>query len=288
MRILITGATGLLGLDVAQAAGGAHELLARSHEQLDILDAAAVRVCVGAERPEVVVNCAAFTDVDGAEDPQRAEIAMAVNGQGAGNVAAAAAAAGAWVLHISSDYVFDGSARRPYVESDRPRPLGVYGQSKLAGEVQVAALAPDCHTIVRSSWLFGAGGSCFPRTILSLARERESLRVVCDQIGSPTYTAHLARALIQMLDRKRGGPPLGVVHLAGSGQCSWFEFARAIVAEAGERCLIEPCTTEEFPRPAPRPPYSVLGSERADELPKMPDWQEGLHQYLATVGAVRR
>lgn len=288
----------MLGRDVASAAAAAgQEVIALSHAQLDVRDAGAVRAAVCAEHPTAVINCAAWTDVDGAERPDAREHALAVNGRGAGHVAGAAAAAGAWVVHISSDYVFDGCARRPYVESDPPAPLSVYGRSKLEGEVAVAKAAPDSHTIVRSSWLFGTGGRCFPQTILSLARERQRLAVVCDQVGSPTFTGHLARALIELVGAQPAGPgkpvdraqpagrrghrcPLGIVHLAAAGQCSWFEFARATVAAAGERCEIVPCATSEYPRPARRPAYSVLGSQRGDELPSMPSWREGLAEYL--------
>ncbi len=287
MQFVITGAAGMLGQDLTAAAKSAgHEVVAMSRAELDISDRAAVEEALSAARADVVVNCAAWTDVDGAESSP--EQALAVNGAGAGNVARAAAASGAWTIHVSSDYVFDGTKRSPYVESDAVGPASSYGRSKLAGERAVAAHAPGRHTIVRSSWLFGAGGPCFPATILRLAGERDELNVVDDQIGCPTFTGHLAVALMDLAARPpvRPSPPLGIVHLAGGGACSWYEFAREIVARAGLRCEVKPCTTADMPRPATRPAYSVLGSERGDEAPAMPPWRQGLTDYTAAMQAV--
>jgi dTDP-4-dehydrorhamnose reductase len=278
MRFAITGAAGMPGQDLHGAATDAgHDVVALTRAELDITDADAVARTLRAAGPDVVVNCAAWTDVDGAE--RSPEQALAVNGAGAGNVARAAAASGAWTIHISSDYVFDGAKRSPYVESDAVGPVSSYGRSKLAGERAVADAAPGRHTIVRSSWLFGAGGPCFPATILRLARERDELKVVDDQVGCPTFTAHLAGALVELGARERR--PAGVTHVAGGGSCSWFEFAREIVAGADVRCEVRPCTTAEMPRPATRPAYSVLRSERGAETPTLPDWREGLERYLA-------
>jgi dTDP-4-dehydrorhamnose reductase len=273
MRTLITGAAGMLGLDLATACTGEVDALSRA--ELDITDPAAVEDAVSRSRPDVVINCAAWTNVDGAEADE--EAATRVNGFGAGVLASAAAAVGAWTLHVSSDYVFDGSKCSPYVESDPVGAATAYGRSKLAGEEAVAAAAPDAHTIVRSAWLFGAGGPCFPKTILRLASDRDSLKVVDDQVGCPTFTGDLARALASLADR----PVLGVVHVAGGGSCSWFEFASAIVEAAGLSCAVMPCTTEEFPRPAPRPAYSVLRSERGSGVPLLPSWQEGLQAFMS-------
>ena len=272
MRLLITGAAGMLGREVSAAAGSA---VALSRSELDITDAGAAGAAVRAAAPDVVVNCAAYTDVDGAEEA--IDEAMAINGAGAGNVARAASAVGAWTIHVSSDYVFDGSKREPYVESDATGPLSRYGISKLAGERAVIEAAPDSHTIVRSSWLFGTGGPCFPATILRLARERDELTVVDDQVGCPTFTAHLARALLELAAAR----PVGIVHVAGSGQCSWYEFAGRIVEGAGLRCRISPGRTEDLARPAPRPAFSVLASER--DAPRLPPWPAGLDEYLTAV-----
>ncbi len=278
MRILITGATGMLGVDVHAAAGAAgHEALALPRAELDITDQAAVDAALGAARPEVVINCAAWTDVDGAEgDPQGA---LAVNGAGPGNLARSAAACGAWTIHVSTDYVFDGSGREPYLESDPTGPICAYGRSKLEGERAVARAAPAAHTIVRSSWLFGAGGPCFPATILRLAGERAELSVVDDQLGCPTFTGHLAPALVELAGPARVG---GIVHVAGGGECSWYELARGIVDSAGLTCEVKPSRTADLARPAPRPAYSVLGTERGAQAPRLPHWREGLAAFLAT------
>jgi dTDP-4-dehydrorhamnose reductase len=284
VRLAITGAAGMLGqalLTAGKAAG--HEVLAFRRADLDITDGAAVAHALRDARPDVVANSAAWTDVDGAERDEPG--ALAVNGAGAGNVARAAAACGAWTIHVSSDYVFDGRKGSPYVESDPVAPLSAYGRSKLAGERAVADAAPERHTIVRSSWLFGPGGPCFPATILRLANEREELKVVDDQIGCPTFTGHLAEALVDLAARAER--PAGIVHVAAGGMCSWFEFAREIVARAGAKCEVKPCTTAEMPRPATRPAYSVLRSERGGEAPGLPAWPEGLERYMALAAAAR-
>lgn len=275
MRLLVTGAEGMLGRDVASAAAAAgYDLTALARADLDITDAAAVATAVKTAGPDVVLNCAAWTDVDGAE--ARAEAALAVNGPGAGHVARAAARAGAWVIHISSDYVFDGEKRTPYLESDPAGPRSQYGRGKLAGEVEVAGAAPERHTIVRSSWLFGAGGGCFPAAILRAGAEREQLTVVDDQVGCPTFTGHLAPALMALAEE----PILGIVHIAGGGSCSWFDFAREIVRQADLDCEVVPGSTANLGRPAPRPAYSVLGSER-DGLAQLAHWRAGLEAFLA-------
>jgi dTDP-4-dehydrorhamnose reductase len=281
MRFVITGAAGMLGQDLIVAARRAgHEVVALSRAELDIVDGAAAAEVLRGARADVVFNCAAWTNVDDAESSP--EQALAVNGAGAGNVARAAAAAGAWTIHISSDYVFDGTKRSPYVESDAVGPVSSYGRSKLAGEREVAAAAPEGHTVVRSSWLFGTGGPCFPATILRLAGERDELKVVDDQIGCPTFTAHLSGALVDLGARR--SRPLDVVHVAGGGACSWYEFAREIVAGADVDCELRPCSTTEMPRPATRPAYSVLGSER--DAPLLPEWRRGLAEYMALTRTV--
>jgi dTDP-4-dehydrorhamnose reductase len=284
MRLAITGAAGMLGQDLLAAANAAgHDVLGFSRADLDITEADAVADALSRARPHAVVNSAAWTDVDGAEGDEAG--AAAVNAAGAGNVARAAAAAGAWTIHISSDYVFDGTKRSPYVESDPVGPQSAYGRTKLAGERAVAAAAPGRHTIVRSSWLFGAGGACFPATILRLASERDELKVVDDQVGCPTFTGQLAAALVELA--ARADRPAGIVHVAGGGSCSWYEFAREIVAGARVPCEVSPCSTAEFPRPATRPAYSVLRSERDEAALVLPAWREGLARYLALVVEVR-
>jgi dTDP-4-dehydrorhamnose reductase len=275
VKLLVTGAGGMLGRDVLAAAERAgHEAVGYARADVDVTDAGAVQRALTAEQPDVVVNCAAYTNVDGAEEDERA--ATDLNGDAAGELAAAAAAVGAAFVQPSTDYVFDGTKRTPYVESDPTAPQSAYGRSKLAGEHATAA-ATDRHFIVRTSWLFGVAGKNFPDTMLGLARERDELKVVDDQVGCPTYTGHLAEAIVQLA----GSDAYGIHHIAGGGgACSWFEFANEIFRQAEVDVSTVPCTTDEFPRPAPRPAYSVLGSERPDAI-RLPDWREGLASYLA-------
>jgi dTDP-4-dehydrorhamnose reductase len=274
LRILVTGADGMLGHDVVRAARYVnHEVIPLSHADLDVCDGPAVERTMAAERPNVVVNCAAYTRVDDAQDDLDA--AMAVNADGARQVAGAASAVGAAVIYPSTDYVFDGSKGRPYVESDEPRALSVYAQSKVAGERETAAVNPR-HWIVRTSWLFGVGGKNFVETMLTLGRELDEVLVVRDQIGCPTYAGHFSDALIQLTERE----DFGLHHIAGGGECSWYEFAEEIFRQAGMDARVLSCTSDEFPRPAPRPPYSALATER-DYAIYLPDWREGLASYLA-------
>jgi dTDP-4-dehydrorhamnose reductase len=277
MRILITGAGGMLGCDVAaEARGRGHEVLALTHSELDITATTAVDALLGAERPEAVVNCAAWTDVDGAESHEDA--AMALNGNGAAALAKVASAQGAQLLHLSTDYVFDGNASSPYRESDATAPRSAYGRTKLAGERAVLAGDPG-HAVVRTAWLFGVGGKNFVATMLAAAASgREEVAVVTDQVGCPTFTGHLAAALIDVAERRIGG----IQHIAGAGQCSWYEFALQIFSQADVRCKVRPVLSGEFPRPAPRPAWSVLESERP-EVPRLAPWQDGLAAYLAEV-----
>ena len=270
MRLLVTGAGGMLGRDVLRAAPEATGL---TRVELDVSDAEAVRAAIREARPEVVVNCAAWTDVDGAEAQEGA--AAEVNALGAGNVAAAAAAAGAAVVHVSTDYVFPGDKSSPYVESDPTGPVSAYGRTKLAGEEAVREANPR-HHVVRTAWLFGAGGPNFVKTMLRLAGEREEVTVVTDQTGCPTYTGHLAAALLEIAAREH----YGVWHAAGAGACSWHDFAVEIFARAGTGTRVAPGRSEDMRRPAPRPAWSVLGTERAEPV-TLPHWREGLEAYLS-------
>jgi dTDP-4-dehydrorhamnose reductase len=279
--LLITGAGGMLGQAlVAEASARGHEHVALDHAGLDVTDAEAVTGAVAQAAPACVINCAAYTDVDGAESDPRG--ALAVNGAGAGNVARAAAAIGARLLHLSTDYVFDGRARRPYVESDPTGPASSYGASKLAGEREVVAAGAE-HVIVRTSWLFGAGGRNFVDTMLGLGAEREQLDVVSDQVGCPTWTGHLAPALLDLAERDVAG----VMHVTGGGSCSWNRFAAEIFTLAGLDCEVVETTTAAAARPAPRPAFSVLGSERSD-APRLPEWREGVRAYLAQRGSLAK
>jgi dTDP-4-dehydrorhamnose reductase len=287
-RLLVTGAAGMLGSDVMRAGERAGcELVGLSHGELDVTDAAAVEEAFARVRPDAAINCAAWTDVDGAE-ANRGQ-AYAINAGGADSVARAAAALRVPLVHVSTDYVFDGEPPlgsagkpRPYVESDPTRPRSAYGESKLVGELQVLAASPR-HTVVRSSWLFGLDGDNFAATMLRLAGERDSVQVVTDQTGCPTWTGHLAPALLGLIEREVSG----LVHLAGAGQVSWNGFAREIFRQAEIACRVEPATTAQMARPAPRPAWSALASERDDVLP-MPDWRDGLAAYLAARAGMMR
>lgn len=273
MKVLVAGAAGMLGGDVVQAAANAgHEVVGYGHNELDITDAAVTAARIEAERPGVVVNCAAWTDVDGAE--QHEEQATAVNGAGAGNVAAAAASLDVPVVYVSSDYVFDGSKGAPYVETDQTAPLSAYGRGKLAGEEATRA-ANRRHFVVRSAWLFGTGGPNFVETMLRLAADQSEVLVVRDQVGSPTYTWHLAHGILRLIE----GVEFGTHHMAAAGACSWYEFAREIFEQADVECTVMSATTEMLGRPAPRPAYSALASQRQHAI-ELPAWQDGLAAYL--------
>jgi dTDP-4-dehydrorhamnose reductase len=283
MRIVITGAGGMLGQDVGVAARAAgHDVTGLTRADLDITDGARVTTALTELQPEAVINCAAFTRVDAAESA--AATAQAINSDGAANVAAATAAAGAWLIHVSTDYVFDGAKTTgPYLESDSTNPQSVYGATKLAGEIAIAETAPAQHSIVRTSWLFGTGGPCFPETMLRLAAERDELRVVADQRGCPTFTPHLAQALVD-LAVSQALP--GTLHVAASGDCTWHEFATATITASGNsRTTVTPITTADYPTPATRPAYSVLRSERG--APGLPHWRDGLMTYLRDIERTR-
>ncbi len=282
MRILVTGAGGMLGRDLAAALSSPqhHELHLLGRSECDVTDAKTVRACFASARPQMVIHAAAYTDVDGCErDPARA---MRVNGEGTRHVAQAAAAAGARLIYLSTDYVFDGAKREPYVEDDPANPLNVYGRSKLAGECAVREHSDSL--IVRTSWLFGRHGRHFITAILDRVRRGEPLRVVNDQVGCPTWTRDLARALTALISTTARG----IVHATGSGVCSWYDFAQAIVDEAAGRSMVprvpvEASTSAELDRPARRPPYSVLCNRRLQQLgvPALPEWRESLRHFLA-------
>ena len=274
MKVLVTGAGGMLGRDVVLAAGNAgHEVVGFGRTELDVTDAAAVEKKLEQERPGVVVNCAAWTDVDGAEEAE--EAATGVNGAGAGNVAAAAVALGASVVYVSTDYVFDGAKGSPYVETDQTAPLSAYGRSKLAGEEATAA-SNKRHFVVRSAGLFGIGGRNFVETMLRLASDHGEVLVVRDQVGSPTYTWHLAYGIVRLIE----GVEFGIHHMAAAGACSWYEFAREIFEQAKVECKVLSATTDMLGRPAARPPYSALASQREHAI-ELPSWQDGLAAYLS-------
>jgi dTDP-4-dehydrorhamnose reductase len=276
VKLLVTGAGGMLGRAVVERATDLGlEVHGATHAELDVTDPGAVQRVLREVCPAAVVHCAAFTDVDGAESDR--DLAEAVNARGAGHVASAAERVGARIVHVSTDYVFDGAKREPWVESDPVAPLGVYGATKLAGEQLVAAANP-AHAIVRTSWLFGTGGRNFVDTMLGLGARRDEVAVVTDQVGCPTWTGHLAGALVELAERPE---ETGILHVAGAGQCSWNELALEIFARAGIECRVLPATSDQFVRPARRPAYSVLSSERREPV-VLPAWEQGLAEYLAT------
>jgi dTDP-4-dehydrorhamnose reductase len=273
MRVTIFGASGLLGKALMREWSDDTVTALRSSDA-DIRDANRVQQVVQETRPEWIVLAAAYTDVDGCEG--NPDLAFAVNRDGPMNVAMAARAAGARLLFLSSDYVFDGKKAAPYETGDARNPQSVYGRTKAEAEIKLLELMPDC-CIVRTSWLFGTGGKCFPDTILKLAANRPALDVVNDQRGSPTYAVDLARAIIQLCRKSASG----IVHATNSGNCTWFEFAEEIVRSAGLATVVRPVSSQQMARPAPRPAYSVLSPTRLKALGiEVPCWQDALRRYL--------
>jgi dTDP-4-dehydrorhamnose reductase len=270
MKVLLAGAGGQLG-QALRPALAAHDVVALDHAGLDITQLAAVRGAVESTQPDLVINAAAFNDVDGAET--RIEDAYAGNALGPRNLAVVSAAHGIALLHVSTDYVFDGTSAQPYHEFDRPNPLSVYAASKLAGEEQVRTLQPR-HYIVRTSWLYDVAGKNFPNTMCRLAAEHPQVRVVSDQFGSPTYAPHLAAAVGQLI----GTGAFGTYHLAGHGGTSWFQLTRTLYGQLGITVPVEPLATPEMARPARRPRYSVLTSIQDPRI-TLPAWEEGVAAF---------
>jgi len=273
MKALILGATGLLGKALMREWNG-DEVVGLGSRDVDIRDAARVHELVQQEIPDWIVLAAAYTDVDGCEG--NPELAFAVNRDGAANIAEAAKVSGAKLLFISSDYVFDGKKISPYEVSDARNPQSVYGRSKAEAELRLLEILPSV-CIARTSWLFGTGGKCFPDTILKLAASRPTLNVVNDQRGCPTYSVDLARAIIALCHKDARG----ILHVTNAGDCSWFEFARGIVKAAGLTTVVNPVSSAEMARPAPRPAYSVLSATTLRPYSiEMPTWKDALQRYL--------
>jgi len=273
MKAMIVGATGLLGKALMREWAG-DEVVGFGSKEVDIRDAGKVQEVVEKARPDWIVLAAAYTDVDGCES--NPDLAFAVNRDGPVNVAEAAKRAGAKLLFLSSDYVFDGKNTSPYETEDVRNPQSVYGRSKAEAELRLLELLPQC-CIARTSWLFGTGGKCFPDTILKLAASRPALDVVNDQRGSPTYAVDLSRAIIGLCRNEAGG----IVHVTNAGNCSWFEFAREIVKGAGLVTEVRPVSSQQMPRPARRPAYSVLSPKSLHQCGiSMPTWQDALRRYL--------
>ena len=281
---LVTGAAGMLGRDLVTTLGRRGEdVTGLARDDLDVTDQDAVHGALLAARPAVVVNCAAWTAVDAAESAE--DDALLINGRGAENVAAACAAAGARLVHMSTDYVFGGDARQPYSEGDRPAPSTAYGRTKLAGEQAVRKLLPDASHVVRTAWLYGASGQNFVTTMIRLAGQRTAVDVVTDQRGQPTWTVDVARQIIAITG-SRAAP--GIYHATSSGQTTWFGLARQVFRLAGaDPDRVRPALSGAVRRPAPRPGYSVLGHDRhaAAGVEPIGDWQQALRRaWPALVG----
>ncbi len=282
--LVVTGAAGMLGQRVvadAQAAGWTVVGLdlRGSDLSVDLTDAAATSAALAETGADAVIHCAAWVDVDGAEEQEDA--ALRVNGLASENIARAANEVGARLVAVSTDYVFDGTLTgRPYVESDPTAPIGAYGRTKRAGEIAIAEQTDD-YVIARTAWLFGWPGKSFPDTMLRAGASRDEVAVVVDQVGSPTWTGHLSPALVELA----GGTVTGIAHTTGGGQVSWHGLTVELYRQAGLSTKVNETTAAEFVRPAPRPAWSVLDTERAAEgVPVLPDWREGVAGYLAERG----
>lgn len=282
-RILVTGGSGQLGLSLKKISGDypEHVFLFTDVSELDITDSAAVDAMIKRECIDVIVNCAAYTAVDRAE--AEPEAARRINAFGAGVLAGAAARSGATLVHISTDYVFDGKADEPYAETASPCPCSVYGATKAEGESLV--LASGCRgAIVRTAWLYSEFGRNFVRTMLSLAAVRRSVSVVCDQRGAPTYATDLARAVMTLVGRGLA-PTAQIYHFTDEGQCTWNMFAERIFALAGVDCNVEAITTEQYGAAAPRPAYSVLSLDKIKAAGvRVPQWEQSLAECIEIIG----
>ena len=280
MKILLTGANGQLGRCFQDVVSKDDNVLALGSQELDISNTQAVLEAVTVFKPDVIINAAAYTAVDKAET--EAERAAAVNTHGPENLALAAKSVGARFVHVSTDYVFDGSGNTPYLETDAVNPLGIYGQTKLAGELLVRSILPEA-IIVRTAWVFSEYGNNFVKTMLRLAKDRPELGVVADQYGCPTYAGDIATAILRLL---AGNAPAGIYHYCGDKSVSWAEFAQAIFV-GGEKCGVltaQPkvnfITTAQYPTPAQRPAYSVLSTEKVSGYSPASDWQAALAKII--------
>ena len=277
MKVLILGARGMLGKDLIPILSVKNQVWARDIDDFDITDQGRVQKEVEALCPEVVINAAAYTNVDGCESQR--ELSFAVNAEGARNVALACAATPAWIIHLSTDYVFDGSSQTPYREEDLPNPLNIYGTSKLQGERYIQEILEN-YLIIRTEWLYGRYGKNFVDTILKIAEEQKELRVVNDQRGSPTFTKDLSFALERLMEIEARG----ILNVTNSGSCTWFEFARQILREKGyNQVRVIPISSQDLARPARRPAYSVMDCRKYEQLTgrKMRPWEEAIKEYLS-------
>ena len=286
MNILVTGANGQLGCEMQRlGAVSPNNYIFTDVAELDVTDAGAVLRAAEQTRAEAIVNCAAYTNVERAEEDEAT--ADRLNRLAPANLAAAAAATGATLIHISTDYVFDGTAHTPYTEQAPTAPLGIYGRTKLAGEQAVEASGCS-YLILRTAWLYSAFGNNFLKTMLRLTAERESLNVVFDQIGTPTYAGDLALGIFSVIEGKQFRGHEGLYHFSNEGVCSWYDFAVEIAVAAGhDKCRIEPCHTAEYPSKAPRPAYSVLDKSKFKTTfgIEIPHWRESMLYCLKTMQA---
>ncbi|MCP4714383.1 MAG: dTDP-4-dehydrorhamnose reductase [Deltaproteobacteria bacterium] len=275
MRLLVVGSSGMLARDVIRQFKGTCELFECDYPHFDLCDQPLVMREVASIRPDVIINCAAYTDVDGCENEKAR--AFAVNADGVRNLALACKETGSRLVHVSTDFVFDGNKNTPYDEDDLTNPLSVYGSSKLAGEAHIREVL-ERYVIVRTSWLFGKGGNNFVETIKRLAGERDELRIVDDQKGCPTFAADLAQALSALISSSAQG----VFHVSNSGPCTWYEFGRKIVELSSLAARVTPVSSDEFPRPARRPANSVMNTQKYyDQTGKqLRPWQEALQDYF--------
>ena len=274
--VLVTGAEGQLGSDlVLLLVLSGYKVFGMGKSELDITNEEEVNKVVSFLKPEIIIHCAAYTQVDNAESDS--DTVFLINGIGTRNIAIAAESNRSKLIYISTDYVFDGCSTTAYHEFSPVSPINIYGTSKLAGEMMVR----DFHSkffIVRTSWVFGVNGNNFVKTMLQLSKEREQLKVVHDQIGCPTYTVDLSKCIIQLMETNK----YGIYHVSNSGSCSWFDFAKEIFKQTKIPIKLEPCTTDEFPRPAKRPKYSILDHMglRINHFDPMPHWKSALTRFL--------
>ena len=278
MKILITGSNGMLGQDLVEVLKDNHELILTTSKTLDITDKKHVIDFISDSKPDLVINSAAYTDVDGCETNQ--DIAYAVNGEGVKNLALACSEVDCPLVHVSTDYVFKGDNTRPWVEDDEIGPISVYGKSKLQGEEAIQEIL-DKFYILRTAWLYGTNGKNFPKTMLELAENHSEITVVYDEVGTPTYTPDLAKAIAELIETDK----YGIYHLTNSGYCSWCEFARYIFEIADVDVKVIPVTASEFARPAPRPHYSVLDNKNwvKNGFEPLRSYKEAIKEYIELI-----
>lgn len=275
MKVLITGSNGMLGHDLIDVLDGKHELIKTTSKSLDITDKDKVKEYIVNENPDIVINSAAYTDVDGCETNE--EMAYKVNGEGVKNLALACKVVDCPLVHISTDYVFNGENNKPWMEDDEVGPISIYGKSKLQGEEAIESIL-DKFFIIRTSWLYGVNGGNFPKTMLELAKTHDTLTVVTDEIGTPTYTLDLAQAIAELIETEY----YGIYHITNSDYCSWFDFAKYIFEVKDIDVNVVPVTAEEFARPASRPHYSVLNNSNwiDNGFKPLRSYKEAIKDYL--------